>query len=88
MPKGRCDMCGVEDIDLAQAFDVFVCPCCALSDPEKVERTFLKSVNRRFNEIEREMSLVAPEASRDLAAKRHFENMFKVLARRLHVGPI
>jgi hypothetical protein len=88
MPKGRCDMCGVEGVDLAQAFDLFVCPYCALSDPAVVNRGLLKTVNRRFNEIEKEMLLVCPEFSRDLAAKRHFETMFKVLARRLHVGPV
>jgi predicted GH43/DUF377 family glycosyl hydrolase len=88
MPEGRCDMCGVEDVDLVQAFDLFVCPYCALSDPDKVDRMLLKSVNRKFNEIEKEMLLICPEFSRDLSAKRHFENMFKVLARRLHVGPI
>jgi hypothetical protein len=88
IPKGRCDMRGAEDMDLVQAFDRFICPYCALSDPDKVDRMLLRSVNGRFNEIEREMLLVCPEFSRDLSAKRHFENMFKVLARRMHVGPI
>lgn len=86
MPKGRCDMCGAEDVDLTQAFDPYVCPYCAVSDPDSVSRNLLKTVNRRFNEIEKEMLLVCPEFSRDVAAKRHFQNMFKVLAKRLHVG--
>jgi len=88
MPKGRCDMCGAEDIDLVQAFDRFICPYCALSDPDKVDNSSLKKLNRRFNEIEKEMLRIFPDLTEDLTVRRHFEDMFKVLARRLHVSPI
>jgi hypothetical protein len=85
MPKGRCAMCGSEDVELIKGQDLFVCAYCALGEPEGVDRNLLKTANRKLNEIERELLVVCPEIERQDPARRHLESVLKVLARRLHI---
>jgi hypothetical protein len=85
MPKGRCAMCGTEDVELIKGQDLFVCAYCALGEPEGVESKLIRATNSKLNEIERELLVVCPEIERQDPARRHLESVLKVLARRLHI---
>jgi hypothetical protein len=84
MPKGRCGMCGTEDVELIKGVDSFVCAYCALGEPEGVESNLIRATNSKLNEIEGHLLVVCPESEREGSARRHLESVLKVLARRLH----
>jgi hypothetical protein len=85
MPKGRCGMCGSEDVELIKGQDLFVCAYCAPGEPQDMDARLLKAMNRKLNEIERDLLVVCPEIEREDPARRHLESVLKVLARRLHI---